>query len=207
MAQVDSEARLRLVAEATRLRIDAPPIPLPSDSNETWKIGELVLRICWRGDRSRLQREALVLEHLPDEVPHVRLADAGVIDDLTWTLTHWVPGTILSHGWADRDRAQRRTAAEQLGHALRALHAWEPPPEVRAALAARSAQPDTTDVIGADLNPLPSTGRCACSSPPCGSTTSIRTSSTGLASSSSGSDTSIPSPPGPRASSSTATPT
>jgi len=155
MAHVDSEARLRLVAEATRLTIDAPPIPLPSDSNETWKIGELVLRICWRGDRSRLQREALVLEHLPDEVPHVRLADAGVIDDLTWTLTHWVPGTMLSHGWADRDRAQRRTAAEQLGHALRALHAWEPPPEVRAALAARSAQPDTTDVIGADLNPLP----------------------------------------------------
>ena len=68
MAHVDSEARLRLVAEATRLTIDAPPIPLPSDSNETWKIGELVLRICWRGDRSRLQREALVLEHLPDEV-------------------------------------------------------------------------------------------------------------------------------------------
>jgi len=152
---VDSEARLRLVAEAAKLTIDVPPIPLPSDSNDAWKIGGLVLRICWRGDRARLQREALVLEHLPDEVPHVRLADAGVIDDLSWTLTHWVPGTMLSHGWADRDRAERRTAAEQLGHALRALHAWEPSPEVRAALAARSAQPDTSDVIGADLNPLP----------------------------------------------------
>ena len=152
---MDSEARLRLVAEAAKLTIDATPIPLPSDSNDAWKIGELVLRICWRGDRTRLQREALVLEHLPDEVPHVRLVAAGVIDDLSWTLTHWVPGTMLSHGWADRDRTQRRTAAEQLGHALRALHAWEPSPEVRAALAARSAQPDTSDVIGADLNPLP----------------------------------------------------
>jgi len=90
------------VAEAAKLTIDAPPIPLPSDSNDAWKIDELVLRICWRGDRTRLQREALILEHLPDEVPHVRLAAAGVIDDLTWTLTHWVPGTMLAHGWADR---------------------------------------------------------------------------------------------------------
>lgn len=75
---MDSEARLRLVAEAAKLSIDAPPIPLPSDSNDAWKIGELVLRICWRGDRTRLQREALILEHLPDEVPHVGLAAAGV---------------------------------------------------------------------------------------------------------------------------------
>jgi aminoglycoside phosphotransferase (APT) family kinase protein len=152
---VDSEARLRLVAEAANLTIDAPPIPLPSDSNDAWKIDELVLRICWRGDRTRLQREALILEHLPDEVPHGRLADAGVIDDLTWTLTHWVPGTSLSHWWADLDRTQRRTAAEQFGHALRALHAWEPSPAVRVALAARPVQPDYDDVIGADLNPLP----------------------------------------------------
>ena len=56
-----------------------------------------------------------MLEHLPDEVPHVRLADAGVVDNLSWTVTHWVPGSMLSHGWADLDRTQRRTAAEQLG--------------------------------------------------------------------------------------------
>lgn len=153
--RVDSEARLRLVADAANLTIDAQPIPLPSDSNDAWKIGELVLRICWRGDRTRLQREALVLEHLPDDVPHVRLADAGVTDDLSWTLTHWVPGTMLSHGWADRDPAERRTAAQQLGQAVRALHAWEPSPEVRATLAARPLQSDIDDVIGADLNPLP----------------------------------------------------
>lgn len=152
---MDSEARLRLVAEAATLTIDAPPIPLPSDSNDAWKIGDLVLRVCWRGDRTRLRREALILEQLPDEVPHVRLADAGVNDDLTWMLTHWAPGTMLSHVWSDLDRTQQRTAAEQLGHALHALHAWKPSPEARAALAARPAQPGTDDVIGADLNPLP----------------------------------------------------
>src|SRR5947208_8146867 len=118
-------------------------------------IDELVLRICWRCNRTRLQREALILEHLPDEVPHVRLAAAGVNDDLSWMLTHWAPGTMLSYGWADLDRTQQRTAAEQLGLALRALHAWEPSSEVRAALAARPAQLDTSEVIGADLNPLP----------------------------------------------------
>lgn len=152
---MDSEARFRLVAEAAKLTIDAPPVPLPSDSNDVWKIGDLVLRICWRGDRTRLQREALILEHLPDAVPHVRLADAGSNHGLTWTLTHWVPGTMLSDSWADLDRSQQRTAAEQLGRALRALHAWAPSPEVRAALAARPPQVEMSDVVGADLNPLP----------------------------------------------------
>lgn len=152
---MDSEARLRLIAKVANLTIDAP-IPLPSDSNEVWKIGELVVRIChWSTDHTRLQREALILEHMPDEVLHVRLADAGVIDNMSWTLTYWVPGTMLSTCWADLDRTQQRTAAEQLGHALRALHAWEPSPEVRATLAARPTQPDYDDVIGADLNPLP----------------------------------------------------
>ena len=152
---MDSGARLRLVAETAKLTIDTP-IPLPSDSNEVWKIGELVLRIChWSTDCTRLQREALILEHLPDEVLRVRLADSGVIDNLSWTLTHWVPGTMLSECWAALDRTQQRTAAEELGHALRALHAWEPRPEVRAALAARPDQPDYDDVVGADLNPLP----------------------------------------------------
>jgi aminoglycoside phosphotransferase len=152
---VDFQERFERVAEAAKLTVDALPVRLPSDSNDAWRVGDLVLRICWRGDRTRLQREAVILEHLPDEVPHVRLADAGVIDDLTWTLSHWVPGTMLSAAWPSLDAAQRRTAAEQLGHALQALHAWEPSPEVRAALAARTPQRNTSDVIGAELNPLP----------------------------------------------------
>ena len=149
------DARLRLVAAAANLTIDATPVRLPSDSNDVWKVDELVLRVCWRGDRGRLRREALVLEHLPDEVPHVTLVDAGVAGDLTWTLTRWVPGTMLSVAWAGLDRARRHRAGQQLGDAFRALHAWEPSSVVRAAVAARPSQPDTFEVIGADLNPLP----------------------------------------------------
>ena len=152
---MDSTERLRAVAEAADLDVGDGAIPLPGDSNEAWRIGELVLRICWRGDRERLAREALVLEHLPDDVPHVRVADTGVTDDLSWMVTHWVPGTMLSALWDQCDPAQRGRAAEHVGAALGALHAWDPPAVVRAALASRSSQPDTSDVIGADLNPLP----------------------------------------------------
>lgn len=149
---MDSEARLRLVTDAAGLAIDGTPIPLPSDSNDAWKIGEIVLRICWRGDRTRLYREAVILEHLPEAVPHVRLADAGVTEDLTWTLTRWIPGTRLSDLWADLDTAQRHGAAAQLAHTLEALHDWETSPQIRDAIAARPPQRDTGERVGANLN-------------------------------------------------------
>jgi aminoglycoside phosphotransferase (APT) family kinase protein len=142
---VDSDARLRLVVGAAGLTIAEAPVPLPSNSNDAWKIGELVLRICWRGDRSRVRREALVLEHLPEGVPHPPLVAAGEVDDLSWTLTRWLPGRV----------EHRRVDVGQLGEAMCALHAWDPPPEVKAALAVRPADSDMHDVIGADLNPLP----------------------------------------------------
>jgi hypothetical protein len=142
---MDAHTRLRLVAGAAGLILAEPPIPLPSDSNDAWKVGELVLRVCWRGDRHRLEREAFVLEHLPDEVPHSPLVAAGAIDDLTWTLTRWLPGRV----------APDRVDVGQLGEALRALHAWEPPTEVRSALATRPSELDLSELIGTDLNPLP----------------------------------------------------
>jgi aminoglycoside phosphotransferase len=142
---VDSDARLRLVASAAGLHIADPPESLPSDSNDTWKIGDQVLRICWRGDRSRLRREAVVLDHLPDTVPHPPLVAAGEVADLTWTLTRWLPGRVEHH----------RVDVGQLGDAMCALHAWDPSLEVRAAMAVRPPVSDIHDVIGADLNPLP----------------------------------------------------
>jgi len=142
---VDSDARLRQVADAAGLDIAEAPVPLPSDSNDAWKIGDRVLRICWRGDRHRVRREAIVLAHLPDDVPHPPLVAAGEIDDLTWTLTSWLPGRV------EHDRVD----IGQLGEAMCALHAWDPPEEVRAALVVRPPVSDIHDIIGADLNCLP----------------------------------------------------
>ena len=88
---MDSGARLRLVTEAAKLTIDAP-IPLPSDSNEVREIGELVVRICHWTPTARLSNaRRSSFEQLPNEVLRVRLADSGVIDNLSWMLTHWVP--------------------------------------------------------------------------------------------------------------------
>ncbi len=53
---MDSHTRLRLVAGAAGLTLAEPPTLLPSDSNDAWKVGGFVLRVCWRGDRHRLER-------------------------------------------------------------------------------------------------------------------------------------------------------
>lgn len=153
---MDADGRLRVVAGALGLAAEEAD-PLASDSNDVWRIGELILRVCWRGDRARLTREALVLAHLPDQVPHAPLVDSGAVDDLTWMLTRRLPGTVAG------DRADLRP----LGTALAALHAWDPPPEVRAVLT-----PDPTEgapsadgpvlsdaeaalLVGSRLNALP----------------------------------------------------
>jgi hypothetical protein len=62
---------------------------------------------------------------------------------------------MLSDAWPTLNRSQQRTAGEQLGQVLRVPHAWEPPTEIRVALVSDASQTDTSDVIGAALNPLP----------------------------------------------------
>jgi hypothetical protein len=32
------------------LTLAEPPVPLPSDSNDAWKIDDVALRTCWRGN-------------------------------------------------------------------------------------------------------------------------------------------------------------
>ena len=72
-----AHARLRRVADAIGIRLAPAPMALASDSNDVWRVGDLVLRICWRGDRARLPREAVLLAHLPDAVPHAPLVDGA----------------------------------------------------------------------------------------------------------------------------------
>jgi len=44
-----SRARLARVLSAARLPAAAAPVLLPSDSDDVWRIGPIVLRVCWRG--------------------------------------------------------------------------------------------------------------------------------------------------------------
>lgn len=132
-------------------------VRLTGNSNDTWKIGDCVLRICWRGDARRLHREALLLERLPSSVPHPELIGVGDVEDLSWTVTKWVADAFnLSSVWHMMSERDREHSVVQLGAAMESLHAWEPDEDVRKSLVQRTQPPDNaTDVLGAGLNPLP----------------------------------------------------
>jgi hypothetical protein len=153
-----TSADLRLVRIRRVVRLpDAAPLLLPSDSNDAWRIGDVILRICWRGDRDRFLREAAVLAVLPPEVHGPRLLDAGRTGDLAWQLTHAMAGVPLTHAWRTLTEPQRREAVQQLGTCLAALHTHPLPADVRTMLAAPrpGPHPAPSDVVGADIHPLP----------------------------------------------------
>lgn len=160
--------RLERACEASGVRFafHDPARPLPGGSRDVWSVNDLfrgpvILRVGWRGDPARVDREALVLRRLPPEVPRPELLDHGHAADggppLTYAVTRRPPGRPLHGAWPSMDAAQRRSAQQRYAAALRALHSWSPPAEVAAALTARPgpARDDPVSLIGADAVPLP----------------------------------------------------
>jgi aminoglycoside phosphotransferase (APT) family kinase protein len=153
---------------AARWRLDTLraelPVAVPRDaqfiggaSNDAWQFDDLVLRVCWRGDRGRLAREARVLEVLPEAIPHAPVAGFGRSDDLSWMLSRRVRGRPLDTLADGLTRPVLRGLCEELATILAALHAWSPPPEV-AALVGERPELDPADplsVWAADLVTLP----------------------------------------------------
>jgi hypothetical protein len=109
-----ADLRLDRVRQIVRLP-DVTPVRLPSDSNDAWRIGDVVLRVCWRGDRDRFAREAAVTAMLPPEVCGPRLLDAGRVGDLAWQITRAVAGQPLNRAWHTLTMSRRRDAVRQLG--------------------------------------------------------------------------------------------
>lgn len=158
--------RFKAVHEAAGLRPAAAPRPIDSDSNDAWhvsdeRLGEIVVRVGWRGDITRLGREMAVATHLPAAVRYPRVVGHGhaVADGhlLTYTLTRKLSGRPLDHHWAALAEGRLRTAVSQLAEMLRELHSWRPPAHVADAVRAR---PDLkagtiTGLIGSDVTPLP----------------------------------------------------
>jgi Ser/Thr protein kinase RdoA (MazF antagonist) len=153
--EVLPEERLTAVAADAGLRSVSGAVRLASASNEAWKVGDVVLRISWSGDRERAEREVAVLHHLPASVPHPEVLANGITDDRTWTLTRWVPGDVLIDTWRTMSSRDRDRLARQLADALAALHEWSPPTDVRAQVAARGLATSVDDLVGLDVNPLP----------------------------------------------------
>jgi len=153
----ESRARLARVLRVARLPAAAAPVLLPSDSNDVWRIGPAVLRVCWRGDLGRFAREAAVTRALPAGVPYPEVLDTGSEGDLAWQVTRVVEGVPLATLWHGLSRVERRDAAHQIGQALAALHAHRFPADVVAELAAPRPVGDTSvsALVGADITLLP----------------------------------------------------
>jgi aminoglycoside phosphotransferase (APT) family kinase protein len=147
--------RLSTVAKDAGLRSISGAVRLPSASNEAWKVGDIVVRISWSGDRERAWREVMVLQHLPASVPHPEVLEHGTTANRAWTLTRWVPGDIAIDTWRAMSSAGRDRLARQLADALAALHQWSPPADVRELVASRGSAATVDDLIGQDVNPLP----------------------------------------------------
>jgi aminoglycoside phosphotransferase (APT) family kinase protein len=150
-------ARLLSVTEEYGLSLAGTPQLLESYSNDTWLFDDAVLRICWRGDRQRLEREAAIGTALPDEVPYPEVIAHGTIDATTWLATRRIVGETLESAWATMELQVRRSIARQLAGILSSLHSWTPSPELGSLLSTRppNADSDPKVIAGSDLNPLP----------------------------------------------------
>lgn len=155
MALNSPEERLRHIATRTGLDMTADRRLLESYSNDAWQVGDKIVRVCWRGDISRLLREASVACALPREVPYPPVIDYGTDHEVSWMITTRLEGEVLSHAWPKLDRAERRSAIRELAKALAALHMWSPPAHLLAVITERATQATADDVVGADINPLP----------------------------------------------------
>src|SRR3954452_6463671 len=102
--------------------------------NNVWRIGDLYLRISFRGDRTRLRREAMILEALPPAIPHIEVVDVGRADDLEWMLSKAVAGTNLATITNRLPVDEYRRYMVQLAESLAVLHDWSPPAAVATAL-------------------------------------------------------------------------
>lgn len=151
------EERLELVLAAAGFAARDSPVRVESNSNDAWLFGDCVLRICWRGDRARLRREALIGEALPAEVRYPQVLAHGEAGRFPWLVTRRVEGTALAAAWPLMSSSQRDRAGEQLAAILRALHEWAPPAAVASELSNDGAQAagELPELTGRAINPLP----------------------------------------------------
>jgi hypothetical protein len=152
----DPAARLEIVRPAVPVDLDAAVLA-ESRSNDTWLAGESVLRLCWRGGRERLVREATLLESLPAAVSHASVLAAGRAEDLTWMVLRRLAGERLDLVWSALSGQEQRDAVVALAGALKTLHGWKPPPVVRQQLLQPPVTPPVTpdDIVGTGIVPLP----------------------------------------------------
>ncbi|MEO3812914.1 phosphotransferase [Sphaerisporangium sp. B11E5] len=139
---------------------------IESRSNDTWlmddaRLGPVVLRVCWRGDVSRLGREVAVVQAMPGGVRYPEVVGHGpaAVHDfpLHYSVTRRLTGGPLDLRWPSLTEAERRSAVAQLADMLRELHRWTPPAGLARQVCARPGLEGggMSALLGADHTPLP----------------------------------------------------
>lgn len=158
--------RLARVCSVAGLDPLAAPQRIESNSNDAWslddaRLGQLVLRVCWRGDIDRLGREVTVARHMPASIRYPEVAGHGRTSldgfDLSYSLTRRLTGRSIEREVASMDGAERRSAVAQLADMLADLHRWVPSADLAGPLVARPdlAHGGISGLLGADITPLP----------------------------------------------------
>jgi aminoglycoside phosphotransferase (APT) family kinase protein len=119
--------RLVHVAKHVGIRLAGDEVLIDSGSNDAWRIGDRVVRVCWRGDIDRLVRESALLAALPATVPHASVDDSGRDDTLSWAVSPRIAGTSLSDLWETTPEDQLRDLTRPAAAMMQALHRWSPP--------------------------------------------------------------------------------
>ena len=148
---------------AYRLEILARTLPfpvggarlVPSNNNDVWRLETGYLRVAWRGDRSRLAREAELLGRLRGFLPVPEVLDCGGDDRLSWSLTAAMPGTAYEHLCVQPAPPGLRDIAREVAALLRALHAWSVPGDLAELLRCPGEDPDPLRRAGSAVVLLP----------------------------------------------------
>jgi aminoglycoside phosphotransferase (APT) family kinase protein len=148
-------ARLRRLLATTDLPVDVPSSArnCSGESNDVWDLGDSYLRVCWRGDRDRLLREAELLRALPTTVPHAPVVAVGHSDEMSWLVTERVLGTSLSELVETDPLPSQREVFRDVARVLETFHNWSPPATLRTRLTERPTMnlADPLTIWAADL--------------------------------------------------------
>ncbi|MGW6791595.1 phosphotransferase family protein [Streptomyces chartreusis] len=126
--------RLQRVAGRLNLALRGDETLIASGSNDSWLLGDTVLRICWRGDIARLPKEAVLSGALPREVRCPAVLDWGRDEHMSWILAPRIAGETLADAWGALSQKQARRYVSQSVDILRVLHDWTPAAEHAAML-------------------------------------------------------------------------
>jgi len=146
--------RLEILARTLPFPVDGARL-VPSNNNDVWRLEHGYLRVAWRGDRSRLAREAELLGRLQGFLPVPEVLDGGGDDRLSWSLTAGMPGAAYEHLCVQPAPPRLRDLAREVAALLRALHSWAVPGDLADLLRHPGEDPDPLRHAGSELVLMP----------------------------------------------------